>query len=96
MFEEIIKDLRLNQGLTQVELAKELYVTKQCICNWENGNILPSVEMLMKIAKFFSVSTDYLLGLDDRRYLETTGLTDKQITHIQMIIEDILEEKGEE
>ena len=93
MFEEIIKDLRLNRGLSQVELAKELFVTKQCVSNWENGNIIPSVEMLIKIAKYFSVSTDYLLGLDDRRYIEITGLTEKQVTHIQQIIGDILEDK---
>ena len=93
MFEEIIRDLRLNRGLSQVELGKELHVSKQCICNWENGNIMPSVDMLMKIAEFFSVSTDYLLGLDDRRYIETTGLTERQITHIQQIIEDILQKE---
>ena len=90
MFEDRIKDLRLNRGLSQVELAKELFVTKQSVSNWENGNIIPSVEVLMKIAKFFSVSTDYLLGLDDRRYLETTGLNEKQVSHIQQIIDDIV------
>lgn len=93
MFEEIIKDLRLNRGLNQVELAKELFVTKQTVSNWENGNLMPSVDMLIKIADYFSVSTDYLLGLDDRRYIETTGLTEQQITHIQMIIDDILGEE---
>lgn len=93
MFEEIIKDLRLNRGLNQVELAKKLFVTKQTVCNWENGNLMPSIDMLIKIADFFSVSTDYLLGLDDRRYIETTGLTEKQVTHIQMIIDDILGEE---
>jgi Predicted transcriptional regulators len=91
MFEERIKDLRLNRGLSQVELAKQLFVTKQCISNWENGNIIPSAEMLIKIARYFSVSTDYLLGLDDRRFIETTGLSEKQIEHIQQIINDILE-----
>ena len=93
MLEEILKDLRLNRGLNQVELAKELFVTKQTVSNWENGYLMPSVDLLIQIARFFSVSTDYLLGLDNRRYLETTGLTDKQVTHIQMIIEDILEDK---
>ncbi|MBQ1412403.1 MAG: helix-turn-helix transcriptional regulator [Clostridia bacterium] len=93
MFEEIIRDLRLNRGLSQVELAKELFVTKQCVSNWENGNIIPSVDMLIKISKFFSVSTDYLLGLDKRRYIETTGLSETQITHIQQIVDDILGKK---
>lgn len=91
MFDETIKALRKNRGLSQVDLAKDLHVTKQCISNWENGNIAPSVDMLIKIARYFSVSTDYLLGIDNRRYIETTGLTDRQITHIQQIIGDILE-----
>ena len=91
MFDEIIKSLRLSRGLNQVDFAKELHVTKQCVSNWENGNIIPSVEMIIKIAKYFSVSADFLLGLDNRRYIETTGLTEKQITHIQQIIADIVE-----
>lgn len=89
MFEEIVRQLRLERGLTQVQLAKKLFVTKQSVSNWENGNIVPSVELLMKIARFFSVSTDYLLGLDNRRYLEITGLTDEQIAHLQMVIDDL-------
>ncbi len=93
MFNDIIKQLRTDRGMSQVELAAELGVTKQCISNWENGNIAPSIDTLMKIAKYFSVSTDYLLGIDNRKYIEATGLTDRQITHIQQIIDDILEDR---
>lgn len=89
MFGEIMKKLRTSQNLNQVQLAYELNVSKQTVSNWENNNILPSVEMLVKIARFFSVSTDYLLELDDRRYLEITGLSDAQLSHIQQIIRDI-------
>lgn len=91
MFGDIIKNLRLSHNLSQVHLAGELNVSKQTISNWENNNILPSIEMLVKIAQFFSVSTDYLLELDDRRYIEVTGLTDIQLAHIQQIIDDITE-----
>lgn len=45
--------------------------------------------MLIRLARYFSVSTDYMLGLDDRRYLEVTGLSDQEVTHVQQIIEDI-------
>ena len=84
-----IKDLRLSRGLNQVELAKELGVSKQCISNWENDNIQPSIDMLIKIASFFSVSTDFLLGLENRKFIEVSNLTEKQISHIQLIIDDI-------
>ena len=61
MFGEIIKKIRTARNLSQVQLAKELNVSKQTISNWENDNILPSLEMLVRISLFFSVSTDYLL-----------------------------------
>ena len=65
MLNENIKSLRLSYNLSQVELASALGVSKQCISNWENDYIQPSVEMLIKIAKYFNVTTDYLLGISD-------------------------------
>lgn len=92
MFGDIIKTLRTSHNFSQVRLAEELNVSKQTVSNWENNNILPSIEMLIKIASFFSVSTDYLLELDDRKYIEVTGLSDIHLAHIQQIIQDILGE----
>lgn len=89
MLNDRIKHLRLSKGINQVELANKLGVTKQSISNWENDNILPSIDMLCKIAKYFSVSTDYLLGFDDKRSLNVENLTDEQISHIQLLIDDI-------
>lgn len=89
MFGEIIKKLRTSHNLSQVQLATELNVSKQTVSNWENNNILPSIEMLVKISRFFSVSTDYLLELDERHYIEVTGLTETQLAHIRQIIRDI-------
>lgn len=78
------------RNLSQVDLAKALGVTKQSISNWENNNIQPSIDMLIHLAKFFSVSTDYLLGMEQRKYIEISGLTDQQLAHISAIINDIL------
>ena len=89
MLSERIKRLRQERKISQTELAGALNVTKQCASNWENDNVQPSVEMLVRLAQFFSVSTDYLLGLDDKRYIEVSGLTEEQITHVQAIINDI-------
>lgn len=89
MLNERIKQLRLAYKLNQVEFGRKLGVTKQCVSNWENNNIQPSVEMLVKIADLFSVTTDYLLGRDDKKYLDISSLTDVQIIHIQDIINDI-------
>ena len=87
---ENILQLRTARNLSQVDLAKALGVTKQSISNWENNNIQPSIDMLIHLAKFFYVSTDYLLGLEQRKYIEISGLTDQQLAHISAIINDIL------
>lgn len=89
MLSENIKKLRQARNISQVELAKVLFVSKQSVSNWENGNIMPSVDMLIKIANYFSVSTDYLLGLDKKEHIDTDGLTPEQIAHIKLIINDI-------
>ena len=85
-----IKNLRLANGITQVELAKKLGVTTQCVSNWENDNIQPSIEMLIKISEYFKVSTDYILGLEQKKTIDVSGLTDEQIAHIRYIIYDII------
>ena len=89
MLGERIKNLRMNKSLSQVDLAKCLCVTKQSVSNWENDNIQPSIEMLVKIARTFNVSTDFLLGEDNHTYIEVTNLTKTQIRHVQQIINDI-------
>ncbi|MBQ8448048.1 MAG: helix-turn-helix transcriptional regulator [Clostridia bacterium] len=94
MLNERIKILRMARNLSQVELAKKLNVSKQSVSNWENDNILPSIETLVEIARFFSVSTDYLLGLDDRKFIEVERLSETEIAHIKFIIEDMVKNKG--
>ncbi|WP_148409188.1 helix-turn-helix domain-containing protein [Murimonas intestini] len=89
MFGEIIQNLRKSHGINQVELAQKLGVTKQAVSNWENNNILPSIDMLIKISRFFSVSCDYLLEIDHRSFIEVSGLTIEELSHIQQVINDI-------
>jgi len=96
MFAIRIKNLRQSKELNQVQLAERLGVKKQSISNWENDNIMPSIDMLVKIADFFGVSTDYLLGRDAPttgapQVLDVTGLTPRQVEHIQYILDDLRE-----
>ena len=86
---ENIKKLRIARGLNQVEFAKILCVTKQCVSNWENDNVVPSIDMLCKIADFFGVSTDYLLGRIEKRVVDVSNLTEEQVCHITSIIKDL-------
>ena len=61
-FGEILAELRQDRGLTQRDLAKLFFVTPGTISNYEKGRQLPDAERLIKIADYFSVTTDYLLG----------------------------------
>ncbi len=83
---ENIKNYRLALGISQVELAKKLGVTKQCLSNWENDNVQPSVEMLIRLSNFFAVSTDTLLGLDGRTEISLAQLTAEEAAYIRAII----------
>ena len=86
---ENIRRLRMQYGVNQVEFAKKMNVTKQCVSNWENDNVLPSIEMLVKMAEFFSVSTDYLLGRTAEDSIDTEGLTEEQSSHVRMLVADL-------
>lgn len=89
MLNQRIRLLRQSRNISQVELAKRLNVTKQSVSNWENDNIQPSIEMLLKMAEFFSVSTDYLLARDEGKYLDVSDLSDVVVTHLRQLIEDL-------
>lgn len=64
-FAERLRELRVEKGLSQRELAKLLNVSHAAIARWENETHIPNAETVVTLAKFFSVTTDYLLGLTD-------------------------------
>ena len=65
IFCERLKELRIEKALGQVELAKELNVSKGIISLWENGLREPKLSNLISLAKFFEVTIDYLVGLEN-------------------------------
>ena len=88
MLGQRINELRIAMGWSQVHLAEKLNISKQTVSNWENDNIQPSIEMLVRIAKLFHVSTDYLLGLSNAPTLNVEGLPSSFVAHITQIIQD--------
>lgn len=64
-FSEKSKSLRKEKGLSQVELAQALNVSKACISMIEIGKNEPTANTLIRYANFFECSTDYLLGRED-------------------------------
>lgn len=64
-FIERLKELRIEHGLTQTQLAKETGISQAGIAKWETGDRTPSMECIIILAKYFGCTTDYLLGLED-------------------------------
>ncbi|WP_270245609.1 helix-turn-helix domain-containing protein [Lactococcus lactis] len=62
VFAEQLKTLRKINGLTQKELAEKLKIKQNSYSDWENGKSEPNIEMLVRIADYFDVSLDYLMG----------------------------------
>ncbi len=62
---KIIKELRSEEGISQRELGNRLGVCNQAVSFWESGQREPDLDMLIKIAKYFQVSVDFLLGTDN-------------------------------
>lgn len=63
-FKDNLKELRLEKGIGQVELAKEIGVSKGVISLWENGLREPNMYSLILLAKFFKITIDELVGIN--------------------------------
>lgn len=74
-----IKTLREARGWTQAELARRLNMTRNGVNSWEQGLSMPSPPLLVELAKLFSVSTDYLLGLEPILTIDVSDLDDEDI-----------------
>jgi transcriptional regulator with XRE-family HTH domain len=64
-FHERLKELRIENNLTQVELSKATGLSQNAIAQWENEQRTPNANAVVVLAEYFKVSADYLLGIDD-------------------------------
>ncbi|HIR98844.1 MAG TPA: helix-turn-helix transcriptional regulator [Candidatus Coproplasma avistercoris] len=65
IFAERLKELREEKGLTQRELSRQTGIPRSSITFWEKALRVPSATAVITFAKFFGVTADYLLGLED-------------------------------
>jgi len=79
MIAEKIKELREMNGMTQNDVAKRLSITRSSVNAWEMGISVPSTMYIVELAQLFSVSADYILGLDSKAVLDISGLDDDSI-----------------
>ena len=82
-----IKALRESRGWTQAELARRMNMTRNGINSWEQGLSMPSPQSLVDLARLFSVSTDYLLGVEKHNTVNVTGLDEKDVALIAQLAE---------
>ena len=70
-----LKTLRIQRQMTLKDVACRVGVSKSIVSAYENGSRRPSYDMLIKLARLFNVTTDYLLGLEQKKQLDLSGLT---------------------
>lgn len=87
MIAEKIKALRQARGWTQSELARRMGVTRNGINSWEQGLSMPSLSSLVELARTFSVTTDYLLGLEQLQTINVSGLSERDVAILAEISE---------
>ena len=90
-FSEIIKELRQSKGLTQTQLAERIGVKKSIISAYETDSRPPSLDMLIKYAREFHVSTDYLLDMETRKRINVDKLSESQISILNTLINEFIE-----
>lgn len=64
-FKDRLRELRLANGLSQMQLANKLNISQSAIAKWELGKTEPTASAIILIAKYFNETTDYLLGVSD-------------------------------
>ena len=83
-----IEEIRKEKGIRQEEFAKSMGVSRQTISSLENGRYNPSIILAYKIAKYFGITTDFLLGVEKSKTIDVSGLTDGQISAVRAVIDE--------
>ena len=85
-FGVILKTLRISHKLTQKELGLQVGLSKAAISKYENGVGCPTLEVLIQLAAYFGVTTDYLLGVEREGTIDVSHLSDSQIDTVYRVI----------
>lgn len=85
-FGTILRQLRQSRNLTQTELGKNVWLSKAVVSKYENGLGYPTYDVLIRIANYFGVTTDYLLGVSKGKTIDVSDLSDSQIDALHRII----------
>lgn len=95
-FGEKLKTLRTEAGMTQTELARRLSITKSVVSYYELQERTPSPDVLIRLADIFHVTTDYLLGIDHKKMLDVSDLSDEDMHFLLITIETLRKKNNKE
>lgn len=84
-----LHSLRTEMKLTQKQVADRIGLAISAVSSYESGTRYPSYETLIKLSRMFHVSTDYLLGLTEKRSIDVTGLEDAEIELITRLVDKL-------
>ena len=90
---QTISTLRMQKGISQMELAEALDVSRQSVSKWETDAALPEIDKLIALSRYFAVPVGMLLGLEEETASEPTGdgeLTETQLKMVQEIVDRYL------
>lgn len=90
---EKLRSLRTEKKLTQKQVADRIGLAISAVSSYESGSRYPSYDALIKLARIFHVSTDYLLGMTDKRNIDVTGLSDDEIEVVSQLVEMLRRKK---
>lgn len=90
-FGKKLKQLRTQAGLTQLQLAERIGVTKSVISFYELQERSPSPDVLIKLSRIFHVSTDYLLGLERNNTIDVSGLKESDVALLRALADSLRE-----
>ena len=88
-----LKELRLQAGMTQKQLAEQIGVTKSVVSFYELRERSPSPEILIKLASVFHVSCDFLLGIEKEKCIDISGLEPEDEKAVRLIVERLRKKK---
>ncbi|MBQ9673293.1 MAG: helix-turn-helix transcriptional regulator [Ruminococcus sp.] len=86
-FGDKLKMLRTGQNLTQQQLATRLGVQKSVVSYYESGERTPSTDVLIKLARVFHTTIDYLLDVKRERVIDVSELSESDIATVTAVVE---------
>lgn len=86
---EKLKTLREARGLTQLQVANRIGISKAMVSAYETSSKAPSIEVIIRLSRLFGVSVDYLVCVDAAKVIDVSGLDDESVALVVALVEKL-------